>query len=149
MKVLFQSKNFKVGKILDDFSSKNIQSGSIISFLGKVREFSNQKKLMSMDIELYEKMAKHQTHRAINSLFEKIQIEDLLIIHRYGNLKPGENIIFILVASKHRTLGFKFIQEMIIFLKKNNFLEKREFFKYFSMGKRTKIKYLINHLLSF
>ena len=44
MKVIFQSKNFKVGKILDDFSSKNIQSGSIISFLGKVREFSNQKK---------------------------------------------------------------------------------------------------------
>ena len=41
-----------------------------------------------MDIELYEKMAKHQTHRAIHSLFEKIQIEDLIIIHRYGNLKP-------------------------------------------------------------
>ena len=118
MKVLFQSKNFKVGKILEDFSSKNIQSGSIISYLGKVREFSNQKKLRSMDIELYEKMAKHQTHQAINSLFEKIQIEDLLIIHRYGNLKPGENIIFILVASKHRTEGFKFIQEMVIFFKK-------------------------------
>jgi molybdopterin synthase catalytic subunit len=128
MKVLFQSKNFKVGKILDDFSSKNIQSGSIISFLGKVREFSNQKKLRSMDIELYEKMAKHQTHRAINSLFEKIQIEDLLIIHRYGNLKPGENIIFILVASKHRTEGFKFIQEMVIFFKKKITFWKKENF---------------------
>ena len=128
MKVLFQSKNFKVGKILEDFSSKNIQSGSIISFLGKVREFSNQKKLRSMDIELYEKMAKHQTHQAINSLFEKIQIEDLLIIHRYGNLKPGENIIFILVASKHRTEGFKFIQEMVIFFKKKITFWKKENF---------------------
>ena len=132
MKVLFQSKNFKVGKILEDFSSKNIQSGSIISFLGKVREFSNQKKLRSMDIELYEKMAKHQTHRAINSLFEKIQIEDLLIIHRYGNLKPGENIIFILVASKHRMEGFKFIQEMIIFFKKKITFWKKENFSDFS-----------------
>ena len=128
MKVLFQSKNFKVGKILDDFSSKNTQSGSIISFLGKVREFSNQEKLRSMDIELYEKMAKHQTHQAINSLFEKIQIEDLLIIHRYGNLKPGENIIFILVASKHRTEGFKFIQEMVIFFKKKITFWKKENF---------------------
>ena len=128
MKVLFQSKNFKVGKILEDFSSKNIQSGSIISFLGKVREFSNQEKLRSMDIELYEKMAKHQTHQAINSLFEKIQIEDLLIIHRYGNLKPGENIIFILVASKHRTEGFKFIQEMVIFFKKKITFWKKENF---------------------
>ena len=128
MTVIFQSKNFKVGKILDDFSSKNIQSGSIISFLGKVREFSNQKKLRSMDIELYEKMAKHQTHQAINSLFQKIQIEDLLIIHRYGNLKPGENIIFILVASKHRTEGFKFIQEMVIFFKKKITFWKKENF---------------------
>ena len=128
MTVIFQSKNFKVGKILDDFSSKNIQSGSIISFLGKVREFSNQKKLRSMDIELYEKMAKHQTHQAIHSLFQKIQIEDLLIIHRYGNLKPGENIIFILVASKHRTEGFKFIQEMVIFFKKKITFWKKENF---------------------
>ena len=57
-----------------NFSSKNIQSGSIISFLGKVREFSNQKKLRSMDIELYEKMAKHQTHQQLTHFLKKYKL---------------------------------------------------------------------------
>ena len=132
MKVLFQSGNFKIGKILDEFSTKNAQSGSIISFLGKVREFSHENTIKSMEIELYKKMAKYQTNLAINSLVEKIQIDDLLIIHRHGNLKPGENIIFILVASKHRMEGFKFIQEMIIFFKKKITFWKKENFSDFS-----------------
>ena len=62
MTVLFQSGNFKIGKILDDFSTKNSQSGSIISFLGKVREFSHEKKLRVWKLNYTKKMAKYQTH---------------------------------------------------------------------------------------
>ena len=55
-----------------------------------------------MDIEIYEKMALYQTKLALKKLLKEIKIQDYLIMHRYGNLKPGENIIFLIVASEHR-----------------------------------------------
>ena len=98
MKIIFQTKKFNVEEILENFASENINSGAVISFLGKVRPSRNNKKIKSMDIEIYEEMALYQTKLAINSLLKKFKIHDYLIIHRYGNLKPGENIIFVIVT---------------------------------------------------
>ena len=36
-------------------------------------------------------------------------------MHRYGNLKPGENIIFVIVASEHRKEGLFLFKNFIIF----------------------------------
>ena len=47
-------------------------------------------------------------------------------MHRYGNLKPGENIIFLVVASEHRKEGFIFIQEILLYFKKKLLFGKRE-----------------------
>ena len=130
MKIIFQSKTFNYEKVLKRFSFKNKFSGSIISFLGKVRKFSGKTKIESIDIEFYKKMAVNQAKKAITSLQKKIKIDDILIIHRYGKLKPGENIIIVLVASKHRNEGFVFVQETIIFFKKKiTFWKKENFLK--------------------
>ncbi len=132
MKVKFQSENFEVGKVLENFSIKNHKSGSIISFLGKVREYSDKNKVKSIDIEFYEKMANYQTKLALDQLLKKLKIQDYLIIHRYGNLKPGENIILVIVASEHRKDGLEFIQKILIFFKKKITFWKKENFKGFS-----------------
>ena len=130
MKIIFQSKTFNYEKVLKRFSFKNKYSGSIISFLGKVRKFNGKTKIESIDIEFYKKMAVNQAKKAITSLQKKIKIDDILIIHRYGKLKPGENIIIVLVASKHRNEGFVFVQETIIFFKKKiTFWKKENFLK--------------------
>ncbi len=126
MKIIFQTKKFNVGELLESFTSKNNDSGSVISFLGKVRPSRKKKKIKSMDIEIYEEMALYQTKLAINSLLKKFKIHDYLITHRYGNLKPGENIIFIIVASEHRKEGFNFIQETLLYFKKKITFWKKE-----------------------
>ena len=126
MKIIFQTKKFNVEEILENFASENINSGAVISFLGKVRPSRNNKKIKSMDIEIYEEMALYQTKLAINSLLKKFKIHDYLIIHRYGNLKPAENIIFVIVASEHRKEGFIFIQEILLYFKKKITFWKKE-----------------------
>ncbi len=132
MKIIFQTKKFNVEEILENFASENINSGAVISFLGKVRPSRNNKKIKSMDIEIYEEMALYQTKLAINSLLKKFKIHDYLIIHRYGNLKPGENIIFVIVASEHRKEGFIFIQEILLYFKKKITFWKKENYQKFS-----------------
>ena len=132
MKIIFQIEELNVEKILESFTSKNRNSGAVISFLGKVRPSRNKKKIKSMDIEIYEKMALYQTKVAIRSLIKKFKIHDYLIMHRYGNLKPGEIIIFVVVASKHRKEGFTFIQDIVLYFKKKITFWKKENYAQYS-----------------
>ena len=126
MKIIFQTEKLNIEETLESFSLRNDNSGSVISFLGKVRPSRNKKKIKSMDIEIYKEMALYQTKIAINNLLQKNKIHDYLIMHRYGNLKPGEIIIFVIVASEHRKEGFIFIQEILLYFKKKITFWKKE-----------------------
>ena len=128
MKIIFQTEKLKVEEHLERFTSKNDNSGAVISFLGKVRPSRNKKKIKSMDIEIYEKMALFQTKIAIDNLLKKLNVHDYLIMHRYGNLKPGEIIILVLVASEHRKEGFIFIQDILLYFKRKITFWKKENF---------------------
>ena len=132
MKIIFQTEKLNIEETLESFSLRNDNSGSVISFLGKVRPSRNKKKIKSMDIEIYKEMALYQTKIAINNLLKKNKIHDYLIMHRYGNLKPGEIIIFVIVASEHRKEGFIFIQDILLYFKKKITFWKKENYAQYS-----------------
>ena len=115
MKIIFQTKKLNVEEILENFASKNKDSGAVISFLGKVRPSMNKKKIKSMDIEIYNEMAMFQTKLAIESLLKKFKIHDYLIMHRYGNLRPGENIIWDNSGNKNLNTPYSAAPKMLIF----------------------------------
>ena len=129
MKIKIQKSDFCPSQELQSFSKRN-NSGSVISFLGKVRGYSNKKKIVSIDITLYKKMAIFQLKKIVNKVCESKNVDDYLIIHRYGNLVPNENIVFIIVATKHRREGFFFLEKVINFLKiKVTFWKKENYVK--------------------
>ena len=132
MKIIFQTEELNTEETLESFTLRNDNAGAVISFLGKVRPSRNKKKIKSMDIEIYEEMAMYQTKIAINNLLKKIKIHDYLIMHRYGNLKPGEIIIFVIVASEHRKEGFIFIQDILLYFKKKITFWKKENYAQYS-----------------
>ena len=132
MKIIFQTEKLNIEETLESFSLRNDNSGSVISFLGKVRPSRNKKKIKSMDIEIYKEMALYQTKIAISNLLKKNKIHDYLIMHRYGNLKPGEIIIFVIVASEHRKEGFIFIQDILLYFKKKITFWKKENYAQYS-----------------
>ena len=114
MKVLFQKKKIDPYIELKKFSFINKSSGSIQSFIGKMRPMKDGKAISNMEIEFYKKMAYYQTEKNLKNLLKKINIDDFLIIHRYGKILPSENIILVLVASKHRKEGFIFKEVSIL-----------------------------------
>ena len=128
MKIKFQRKNFNESDFINKFSLNNKNSGAIFSFIGKVRPKNKSHTILSIDIELYEKMALIQIKKIINKLLKKHIIDDYLVIHRYGKVKPGENIVLIVVASKHRKESFRFGEGLIDWLKvKATFWKKENF----------------------
>ena len=132
MKVLFQKKKIDPYIELKKFSSINKSSGSIQSFIGKMRPMKDGKAISNMEIEFYKKMAYYQTEKNLKNLLKKISIDDFLIIHRYGKILPSENIILVLVASKHRKEGFIFKEEILDWFKKKITFWKKENFKHHS-----------------
>jgi len=130
MKIYFQQESFDQSSILDNFSRKNKTSGSIISFIGKVRELRDKQKIQNIEIEFYKNMAFFQAKKSLKNLEKKIPVDDYLIFHRYGKLFPGENIILVLVASQHRKEGFEFTQEVILYFKQKITFWKKEIFQH-------------------
>lgn len=128
MNIYFQKKDFNISKELNNFSKKNKKVGSIISFVGKVRPSNNKKKIESMEIDCYKKMAIYQTKKIIDILISRGGVVDYQVIHRFGKLFPSENIILILVASKHRKEGFFFIEKLIKWFKSKITFWKKEFY---------------------
>ena len=63
-------------------------------------------------------MAYFQAEKKIKSILKNININDFLIIHRYGKLFPSENIILVLVASEHRKDGLTFTKKSVEWFKK-------------------------------
>ena len=129
MKVIFQKEEFNIEKEVNLFTTRNNSVGSLISFVGKVRPINNGKKLRNIEISCYKRMASFQTRKIVTKFIDKKKIIDYLIIHRFGVLRPSENIVMILVASKHRKEGFEFVDEIIkwfktkiTFWKKENYI---------------------------
>ena len=127
--IKFQKKDFDPTLKHKLFIKKNFDSGSIMSFLGKVRSYRDKEKILSMEIEFYEKIAMFKTKKIIRNIKKEVEINDYLIIHRYGKLSPGENIVFILAATYHRKEGFYFLESIIDHLKKKITFWKKENFE--------------------
>ena len=128
MQIIFQKNKFIESDYINKFSLDNKNSGAIFSFIGKVRPKNQNNNVLSIDIELYEKMAQVQIKKIINKLMKKYLIDDCLVIHRYGRVKPRENIVLIVVASQHRKESFRFGEELMNWLKiKATFWKKENF----------------------
>jgi molybdopterin synthase catalytic subunit len=48
---------------------------------------------------------------------ERWPLEDSLIIHRYGRMEPGEQIVLVVTASAHRKAAFEACEFLIDWLK--------------------------------
>jgi molybdopterin synthase catalytic subunit len=93
---------------------KKPEVGAVVSFLGTVRD-DNIKK---MKIEIYDEMAEKELEKLEKKARKRFDVDDVMIIHRYGNLKVGNNIVLIAVSSAHRKDAFRACEYLIDGLKK-------------------------------
>ena len=127
--IKIQQKNFDYAEESKKIKKKNKYSGSISSFLGKVRKESNNKLIESIEIEHYQKMTKKEIKIIIDYVINKWEIDDFLIIHRFGKIVVSENIVLILIASKHRKDSLDSLEYVIDWLKVKATFWKKEITK--------------------
>ena len=116
MRIVVQADRFDPGAELNRFSAPLEGMGAVVSFSGIVRQ-NAAGDLLAMEIEHYPGM----TERAIRAIAEEAAgrwtLGDLLVIHRYGALAPGEPIMMVATASPHRGDAFEAAEFLMDYLK--------------------------------
>ena len=97
-----QKEDFFLDKEIKVLLSKNNNIGAISSFIGIVRNKAKDQDLVSMTLEHYPGMTERMLEKIETEALSRWKLLDSLIIHRYGELFPSENIVLVITLSKHR-----------------------------------------------
>jgi len=109
------------------------KAGAIGTFTGIVRELDGEEKTSRLEFEKYEPEASKVLDQIREELKRKEGILEVLIHHKTGVIKAGEDIVYIVIAAAHRTELFPALSEAIERIKaeapiwKKEFTEKEEF----------------------
>lgn len=125
--VKIQAGDFSVGEVVDEIKSKSKRIGGIVVFLGTVRDFSKGKDVDKLIYEHYSEMALKELKKLRDAAIKKFDLIEMRIIHRYGELPAGENVVLIAAAAQHRVNAFKACQWCIDELKIRVPIWKKEF----------------------
>ena len=109
MKVSVQREDFDLGLHVKEIS-RNSKTGAVASFVGVVRE-------VPMALEHYPGMTEKALKEIVDEAKGRWQVLDCTVIHRFGELKVGDQIVMVAVASPHRGDAFAACEFIMDYLK--------------------------------
>lgn len=105
------------------------ECGGINVFIGTVREFSNGKRVLSLEFEAYEGMAIREMTKIAEEVKNKWSVNKILLHHRTGKLLVGDIPVLIAVSSAHRDVAFEACRFIIDTLKQTVPIWKKEIYE--------------------
>lgn len=107
MCVRVQRENFSVDAEIDRVRARSTRIGGISIFLGTARDHSKGHDVSSITFEHYEGMAQKKLREIRDRALKQFDVLEVSILHRYGEIEIGENIVLIVVGAEHRADAFK------------------------------------------
>ena len=117
MAVRVQREDFDVGAEIRRLTAGRTDIGAIVTFTGTVRSGTGDKAIASMTLEHYPGMTEAELARVEADALARWPLQASLIVHRYGELKPGDNIVLVVTASPHRQAAFQSAEFLMDYLK--------------------------------
>ena len=125
MRICVQQERFDFGKEAADFASGHSEMGAVVTFTGIVRD-TGEVALQAMEIEHYPGMTEAALSEIAKQAVDRWALGDVLVIHRHGRLVPGEMIMMVATASRHRKDAFEAAEYLMDYLKSRAPFWKRE-----------------------
>ena len=117
MAVRVQEADFDIGEEIRSLQSDRTDIGAIVTFTGTVRGTAKGGPISSMSLEHYPGMTEAELARVEAEANERWPLLGSTIIHRTGDLNPGDNIVLVVTASPHRHAAFEAAQFLMDYLK--------------------------------
>ena len=100
--------------------------GALASFIGSMRDFNDGEPVEAMTLEHYPGMTDKHLERIAAQAMAKWNLDDVFIVHRVGEVRPGEPIVLVATWSAHRAHAFESCRAVMEELKSSAPLWKKE-----------------------
>jgi molybdopterin synthase catalytic subunit len=91
--------------------------GALVTFTGICRADEGGSPLLAMTLEHYPGLAEAEIGRHVEAAERRWPLLGLTVIHRYGRLEPGEEIVLVVTAATHRQDAFAAAEFLMDYLK--------------------------------
>jgi molybdopterin synthase catalytic subunit len=117
VRVRVQAEDFDIGLEFSAFTDGQTDIGGVGCFLGKVRDKSGGHPIASLELEHYPAMTVREMERIAAEAMRRWSLFGCTLVHRVGDLRPGENIVLVLTAAAHRRSALEATGFLIDWLK--------------------------------
>ena len=117
MSVRLQSADFDVTAEVKALTADRTDIGAVVNFIGICRAGPEDDRITAMTLDHYPDMAQAELERIEAQARERWPLDGVTIIHRFGRLVPGDNIVLVVTASKHRQAAFEAASFLMDYLK--------------------------------
>jgi molybdopterin synthase catalytic subunit len=125
MSVRVQSAPFDMGEEVRAFTASVPGAGAVVTFSGLVRDEDGT--LSAMEIEHYPGMTEKALEKIRAQAMDRWSLTDAWIIHRHGPMLPGDQIMMVATAARHRADAFAAAEFLMDYLKSRAPFWKKEF----------------------
>ena len=91
--------------------------GAVVTFTGVCRGAESGEPIAALTLEHYPDMANAEIARHVEDAQSRWPLLGVTVIHRYGRLVPGDNIVLVVTASAHREAAFAAAEFLMDYLK--------------------------------
>jgi molybdopterin synthase catalytic subunit len=124
--IRIQQADFDAAQEIAVLTNGRTDVGAVVSFSGICRGSENGEPIAALTLEHYPGMAEAEIGRHADEALSRWPLQGLTIIHRFGRIAPGENIVLVVTASSHRQAAFEAAEFLMDYLKTNAPFWKRE-----------------------
>ena len=115
MPIRVQREDFDIAAEIVTMTAGRQDIGAIVTFTGRVR--AGEDSIATMTLEHYPGMTEAELSGIEAEAQTRWPLQGSLIVHRVGNLKPGDNIVLVVTASAHRQAAFEAAGFLMDYLK--------------------------------
>ncbi|MBD9485095.1 molybdopterin synthase catalytic subunit MoaE [Pseudomonas sp. PDM14] len=108
---------FDPGAELNALHAAQLGIGAVVGFVGYVRDFNDGQEVSGMFLEHYPGMTEKALAAIVADAEQRWPLLRVELVHRVGELPPGEPIVFVGTASAHRQAAFDACNFIMDYLK--------------------------------
>ncbi len=91
--------------------------GAVVTFTGICRGAEGEEPIAALTLEHYPDMAEAEISRHVDEARTRWPLLGVTVIHRYGRITPGEDIVLVVTTSSHREAAFAAAEFLMDYLK--------------------------------
>jgi molybdopterin synthase catalytic subunit len=117
MTVRLQREAFDAAAEAEALTRGRTDVGAVVTFTGLCRGAEAGEPIAALTLEHYPGMAEEEIGRHVEEAKVRWPLLGVTVIHRYGRIEPGENIVLVVTASSHREAAFAAAEFLMDYLK--------------------------------